>query len=139
MPERATKRVAAGNPMETFRKAFPKARETSATVTQVGRFVVSLAAACLLAVGGLAASLLAAAKKVTLNSGVAWTVTDAAGTKAELEPGIRVLKPKLALAGEPALQPPYTFTSKQPLVVADRPYRGKLVVSSDGKLVQIVD
>jgi stage II sporulation protein D len=83
--------------------------------------------------------LLASGKKLTLNSGVAWAVTDSTGTKAALAAGVLVLKPKLAVTGQPALVPPFTFTARQPIVVDDRPYRGKLVVSSDGKRVQAVD
>ncbi len=83
--------------------------------------------------------LLASAKKTTIESSVPWTVTDSAGTKAKLDPGALTLTPKLALAGHPELQPPLTFTAKQPLVVDAVPYRGKLVVSSDGKLVQVVN
>ena len=83
--------------------------------------------------------LLAAEKKTSLNSIVAWSVTDATGTKVALVPGILNLKPKLAIAGQPALQPPFTFVGKQPLVVDGRPYRGKIVVSSDGKQLQVVD
>jgi hypothetical protein len=83
--------------------------------------------------------LLAAEKKTSLNSIVAWSVTDAVGTKVSLAPGILSLKPKLAVAGQPALQPPFTFVGKQPLVVDGRPYRGKIVVSTDGKQLQVVD
>jgi stage II sporulation protein D len=83
--------------------------------------------------------LLAAEKKTSLNSIVAWSVTDAVGTKVSLAPGILSLKPKLVVAGQPALQPPFTFVGKQPLVVDGRPYRGKIVVSTDGKQLQVVD
>jgi stage II sporulation protein D len=83
--------------------------------------------------------LLASAKATTIESTTAWSVTDAAGTKVALEPGALVLKPKLALADHPELQPPFTFVGKQPLIVAKVPYRGKLNVSSDGKLVQVID
>jgi stage II sporulation protein D len=83
--------------------------------------------------------LLAAEKKASLSSIVAWTVTDAAGTKAQLAPGALTLKPKLAIAGHPALQAPFTFVGKQPLVVDGKPYRGKIVVSSDGKQLQVID
>ena len=47
--------------------------------------------------------------------------------RSALAPGTLVLKPKLALPGKP-LTPPLTFTSKQPLVVNGKPYRGKLRV-----------
>jgi stage II sporulation protein D len=83
--------------------------------------------------------LLASAKKTTLESAAAWTVVDAAGTKTVLDPGALVLKPKLALPAHPELQPPFTFVGKQPLIVDKVPYRGKLSVSSDGKLVQVID
>ena len=83
--------------------------------------------------------LLASARTVKLESTTAWTVTDAAGLKIVLEPGPLVLKAKLALADHPELQPPFTFASKQPLLVGKIAYRGKLNVSSDGKLVQVID
>ena len=47
--------------METFGKASLEGRETSATVTRVGRYACGLAASCLLVLGGFAATLLAAA------------------------------------------------------------------------------
>jgi SpoIID/LytB domain protein len=83
--------------------------------------------------------LLASAKTVRIESTTPWTVTDAAGLKIVLEPGLLVLKAKLALADHPELQPPFTFVSKQPLLVGKVPYRGKLNVSSDGKLLQVID
>jgi stage II sporulation protein D len=207
--------------METFGKACPDGRETSATVARVGRYALALASAGLLILGGLASSLLAAsralpssttsstsltatvttspassvvvfsghgwghglgmsqwgaygyakhgwtfdrilthyytgttlgpakvasvrvllasAKKTTIESTDTWTVVDAAGTKAALDPGPLVLKPNLTLAGHPELQPPFTFVGKQPLIVDKVPYRGKINVSSDGKLVQVID
>ena len=79
-------------------------------------------------------------KTTKLVSGTAGTVTDAAGTKVALDPETTVvLKPKLALAGHPELQPPFTFTAKQPIAIDERPFRGKLVASSDGKVVHLVD
>ncbi len=83
--------------------------------------------------------LLAAEKKTSLNSIVAWNVTDSTGTKVQLTPSILTLKPKLAITGHPALQPPFTFAGAQPLVVDGKPYRGKVVVSSDGKQLQVID
>src|SRR3954447_4478053 len=82
--------------------------------------------------------LLADGKKAMLNSVVAWSVVDAAGQKAALAPGTLTLKPKLALPGR-RLTPPLTFTSKQPLVVDGKPYRGKIRVLGDGKTLQVVD
>jgi stage II sporulation protein D len=83
--------------------------------------------------------LLATSKTVSLNSIVAWTVTDAAGTKAQLDPGSLVLKPTLAIAGHPALKAPFTFAAQQPLVVRGKPYRGTIVVSSNGKQLQVIN
>jgi stage II sporulation protein D len=83
--------------------------------------------------------LLASAKKTSLNSIVAWSVTDSAGVKAQLDPGVLVLKPKLAIADHAELQAPFTFIGTQPLVVNGKPYRGKIVVSSDGKKLQVID
>ncbi len=83
--------------------------------------------------------LLDSAKKATLSSSVPWTVTDATGRRAKLDPGAVVLDRTLALAGRPALQPPYTFAAAGPLSVNGAPYRGKLTVSLAGKLVQVID
>jgi stage II sporulation protein D len=83
--------------------------------------------------------LLASAKTVKIESTTPWTVTDGAGAKLALDPGPLVFKAKLALVDHPELQPPFTFVSKQPLLVGKVPYRGKLNVSSDGKLVQVID
>jgi stage II sporulation protein D len=205
--------------METFGKACLEARGTSANVARVGRYALGLGAVCLLILGGLAATLLAAsptdpitsttsltgtvttspassvvvlsghgwghglglsqwgaygyakhgwtfdrilghyysgttlgaakvstvrvllaaAKKTKIESTDSWTVVDAAGTKTVLDPGALVLKPRLAITGHPELQPPFTFTGKQPLIVDKIPYRGRMSVSSDGKLVQVID
>jgi stage II sporulation protein D len=83
--------------------------------------------------------LLASEKKVSVNSAGAWNVTDGADTKVPLTPGALTLKGKLAIAGHPELQPPFTFVGKEPLVVDGKPYRGKVVVSSDGKQLQVID
>ncbi len=83
--------------------------------------------------------LLVSAKKATLSSAVPWTVTDAAGRRARLDPGSLLLKGALVVAGQLALQPPYTFAAAQPLSVNGTPYRGKLVVAGDGKVVQVID
>jgi stage II sporulation protein D len=83
--------------------------------------------------------LLASAKKATIESTAAWTVVDAAGAKVVLDPGKLVLTPKLTLADHPELQAPLRFAGKQPLLVDKVAYRGTLSVSSDGKLVQVID
>ncbi|MFL5964596.1 MAG: SpoIID/LytB domain-containing protein [Gaiellaceae bacterium] len=83
--------------------------------------------------------LLASGKKTTIESTAAWTVVDAAGTKTVLDPGSLVLKAKLAIAGHPELRPPFTFAGKQPLIVDKVAYHGRMGVSSDGKLAQVID
>jgi stage II sporulation protein D len=83
--------------------------------------------------------LIASEKKPMLTSLVPWTVTDAAGAKAQLAAGALALTPALSLAGQPALTPPLTFSAAQPLLVDGHAYRGKLVLSLDGKLVDVVD
>jgi stage II sporulation protein D len=83
--------------------------------------------------------LVAQKKGVRLAATAAVTVVDASGTKTVLEPGAVTLDTRLALGGTTPLQPPLTFTSKEPLSVDGRPYRGKLVVLLDGKQLDIVD
>ncbi len=83
--------------------------------------------------------LLATERKTSLGSTVAWSVTDANGTRVPLTLAPLALKPKLVLADHPDLRPPFTFAGKQPLEVDGKPYRGKLVVSSDGKRLQVID
>jgi stage II sporulation protein D len=83
--------------------------------------------------------LLAQKKKVTLGAADTWTITDSAGTKVALDPGTLGLGPKLAVPDHPELQPPYTFTGKQPLSVDAKQYRGRLLVSTDGKKLEVVD
>ncbi len=82
--------------------------------------------------------LVAEGKKARLDSVVDWSVIDAAGRSVALDPGTLVLKPRLSVPGK-QLTPPLTFTSKQPLVVGGKPYRGKIRVSSDGKTLQVID
>jgi stage II sporulation protein D len=83
--------------------------------------------------------LVASAAKTTLASAVPWTVTDAAGQKAVLDPGKLVLERSPAIAAQPSLAPPFTFASTQPIQVDGRAYRGRLTVSGAGKVVQVVD
>jgi SpoIID/LytB domain protein len=83
--------------------------------------------------------LLDSAKKVALESQAPWTLTDAAGTKVALDPGRLVLTAKLGIAGHPGLQPPYVFAAAQPIMVAGTAFPGRLAVSRDKKVVQVVD
>jgi stage II sporulation protein D len=82
--------------------------------------------------------LLGQKKKTTLGSTTAWSVTDATGTKTSLDPRNLTLTPKLVVDGKPLLAP-LTFVGQQPLTVDGKPFRGRLVATSDGKRVQVVD
>ncbi|HEY6961557.1 MAG TPA: SpoIID/LytB domain-containing protein [Gaiellaceae bacterium] len=82
--------------------------------------------------------LVAAEKKVTLSSLLPWTVTDSAGAKTKLDPGDLKLGAALSVNGT-ATQPPLVVTSKQPVLVDGHAYRGKLMLSTDGRLVSVVD
>jgi len=83
--------------------------------------------------------LVASEAKPVLASLVPWTVTDASGTKAQLAAGSLTPTPKLTITGQPALKAPLTFTAAQPLSVDGHQYRGKLVLSLDGKVVDVVN
>jgi stage II sporulation protein D len=83
--------------------------------------------------------LVAQAKTVTLGSTGGWSAIDATGRRVPLDPGSVDLGAALTLASHPELSPPFSFTSPTPLTVNGHAYRGKLVVSSDGKLVSVID
>ncbi len=83
--------------------------------------------------------LLAQERKTTVESSSGVVVTGDGGARAELPAGKLVLEPSLAIAGHPELAAPLTFASAAPLSVDGRPYRGRLVLSSDGRLVTTVD
>jgi stage II sporulation protein D len=83
--------------------------------------------------------LLAQAKTVTVGSTAGWSAIDATGKRVPLDSGTIDLAPALTLASHPELSPPFSFTSPAPLTVNGHAYRGKLVVSSDGKLVSVID
>ena len=82
--------------------------------------------------------LLAQRPRVTLASPVSWSVTDGAGTSVLLEPGPLVLAPDLSVAGQ-QLVSPLTFKSAQPVVVGKKRYRGRIVVTTDGKKLLVVN
>jgi stage II sporulation protein D len=83
--------------------------------------------------------LLAQKRSVRLDSAGEWTMTDSAGTKMALDPATMSLGPRLAVPEHPELQPPYTFAGKQPLAVDGKQYRGRLLISTDGKKLEVVD
>jgi SpoIID/LytB domain protein len=84
--------------------------------------------------------LVASEKKTTLTATAPVTVIDGAGHKQTLSPGSFVLSPgALTLDAAPALVAPFTFGSAQPLTVDSHPYRGRIVISTDGKLLSVID
>ena len=82
--------------------------------------------------------LLARSKRVSLGSTAAWRAVDAAGAVVQLAPGSVRLTPSAKLQGR-AVTLPVTFTSSAPIAVSGKPYRGRIVVSLDGKALQAVD
>ncbi|HEV2593133.1 MAG TPA: SpoIID/LytB domain-containing protein [Gaiellaceae bacterium] len=83
--------------------------------------------------------LLTQEKQSTLTSTAPWSVADAAHQVVQLTAGTPVvLGADLSVNGQ-ALTPPLTFKSAQPLSLDGKAYRGRLVVSLAGNLVQAVD
>jgi stage II sporulation protein D len=82
--------------------------------------------------------LLDSRRKATIESTVAWTARDGAGTTLPLPAGSLTVPASLVLDGK-QLVSPVTFSAPQPLEVGGRHYRGKLVVVSTGKLEQVVN
>ena len=83
--------------------------------------------------------LLATGTAVTIGSVGPWSVTDATGTKETLTVQSLTLGPGLTAAPLAGLTPPLTFSGPQPLTVGSSAYRGKLVASRDGSLLDVVD
>ncbi len=78
-------------------------------------------------------------RRVTLDSASPWHVVDAAGTKLALPAGKLVVPASLSLSGR-ALISPLTFTpGASPLQAGGHPYRGNLLVVSNGTRLQVVD
>ena len=82
--------------------------------------------------------LVASKQKVTLASTTPWTIVDATGAKTALDAGQLTLDSTLTVDGA-ALEPPLKITAKAPLSVAGAAYRGKLTVTLDGKLLDVID
>jgi stage II sporulation protein D len=78
------------------------------------------------------------AKRVTLADAGPWRVTDVTGAVVKLGPGRLVLTSALEVNGQ-SLVGPLTFTSKTPLELGAKPYRGKLTVAVGGKRLQVVN
>jgi stage II sporulation protein D len=82
--------------------------------------------------------LLASSKRVTLASTGTWRAVDASGAVVQLGAAPLTLTPSSKLQGQ-AVTLPVTFTSATPIAVNGKPYRGRIVVSLDGKALQTVD
>ncbi len=82
--------------------------------------------------------LLASAKRVSIGSSAPWRAVDAVGTAVSLDPGSLTLTAASRLQGRPVTLP-LTLTSAVPIAVNGKPYRGRIVVSLDGKALQAID
>jgi stage II sporulation protein D len=77
--------------------------------------------------------------RLALASDAAWKVVDAHGTSVALPAGPVPLAADLVVNGQ-TLTSPLTFTpGTSPLLVNKAPYRGKLIVLSNGKRLQVVN
>lgn len=83
--------------------------------------------------------LVAQARRTSISSSAPWTVTDATGAKTQLAPGTLALTAKLRVTAAANAQAPLTFSSSDPLTVDGHAYAGKLVLSADGKNVDVVN
>jgi stage II sporulation protein D len=84
--------------------------------------------------------LLARARRVSLVSAGAWRAVDASGKAVSLAPGPLTLTSAAKLDGQVlALPATFTATTAAPLALNGKPYRGRFVVSADGKRLQVVD
>ncbi len=83
--------------------------------------------------------LLDGASSVTLSSGTAWSVKDARGVKVTLSPGDLVVGAPPVVAGRTLASPLAFVPGKGALSVAGKPYRGRIVVYSNGKTLQVVN
>jgi SpoIID/LytB domain protein len=82
--------------------------------------------------------LVASKQKVTLTSTTPWAIVDATGAKTALDAGSLALDSTFTVDGTP-LEPPLKISAKAPLSVAGIPYRGKLTLTLDGGLVDVID
>jgi stage II sporulation protein D len=82
--------------------------------------------------------LVASRPKVTLASTTLWTIVDATGAKTTLDAGELTLDTTFTVDGT-QLQPPLKVTATEPVSVSGHPYRGRVSVVLDGKLVDVVD
>jgi stage II sporulation protein D len=82
--------------------------------------------------------LLRRAKRVSLESAVAWKAVDSTGKTMSLPPGPVTFTSALKFARR-SVTLPMTFSSAAPLALDGKPYRGRFVVSQDGNALEVVD
>jgi stage II sporulation protein D len=82
--------------------------------------------------------LVASKQKVTLASTTPWTIVDATGAKTTLDAGSLTLDSTFAVGGA-VLQPPLNISAKAPMSVGGTAYRGKLSVTLEGRLLDVID
>ena len=82
--------------------------------------------------------LVASKPAVTLTSTTPWSIVDATGAKTTLDAGPLTLDSTFTVDGA-ALQPPLELAAAEPIAVGGVPYRGRLTLTLDGGLVDVVD
>ncbi len=83
--------------------------------------------------------LLEGRKRVMLASESPWSVIDARGVKVALPAGKLALGAELVVSGQTLASPLSFIPGPTPLSAAGKPYRGRLLVSSNGKRLQVVN
>jgi stage II sporulation protein D len=82
--------------------------------------------------------LVASKKRVTLASPTPWTIVDATGAKSTLAAGPLTVDSTFTVDGA-ALVPPLKISANAPVSVGGTAYRGKLTLTLEGKLVDVID
>jgi stage II sporulation protein D len=82
--------------------------------------------------------LVASKQKMTLVSTTPWSIVDATGATTALDAGSLTLDSTFTVDGT-VLEPPLKITAQAPVSVGGTAYRGKLTVTLDGKLLDVID
>jgi stage II sporulation protein D len=80
-----------------------------------------------------------AVPSLTVGSAAPWRLVDGAGTSLALPAGPLEVSARLKVAGHRLVSPLTFRPGRSPVEVSGVPYRGRLVLSSDGKAVQLVN
>jgi stage II sporulation protein D len=78
-------------------------------------------------------------KRVTIDSASPWQLVDATGARVALAPGRVVVPASLAVNGQTFVSPLVFAPGGTPLEVGGKAYRGRLIVLSAGKSLQLVN